>query len=670
MRLREHEKCFSLRFDNGVSVDVGRDGETFTGLGAVALRRRKLRSAELAILPLIRMPDGYHVARLALRDIRSGDETITLELTPFVTRLGMTEWSTGDGEGRWNVGPWSRAQERDRGGGLSVTLAALSRTIGGVDFTGFSYAYTFRSRKYHAYRLHDRATWELGGRATGNSFWMAGPFNEPRKLIRNRADRFSTASWDAARSVGLQFLPLFGALQGFTFQFNANGLLVTAFERPFHCRSLFQKSPGRNYLVHWHQLCGDLSGLLKFPPLQVLYAEGSADERERVDQYCAIRDELYEHFCGRAGLRRERTVMSGVLVGGGGPRARDAERCLDALAGAGCKRVYVPHLMDDLTPRDDSPRVSAAAVRRMRRLSTRAQQRGVELAASVRECCLPWVEAICAPEDEPVAAETPLFPDALHDAQARERLIAHMVRLRGELGIDAVYCDGLFCGVGHEFRRRWSCVDADGARRRHQANHDARYHDNGGEILSLQAALTALTARLQSMGYGWPQIGATGMAGIQGGPNYAAARGSEFMFRDRVMPFPLAGVPDGQEALESYFQGCANRVALTVTCDAASAADNGLEGWWGRDFAAVNHAYNAVSEYMEHSALLANGRGILWRSADPEVRVLWSYREFEWPVGEQAEVFDVIASRPLALSGDTAHVEAWRVYLVQDAADL
>ncbi len=69
MLLKKDQKGYRLSFENGLQLHVRLDGKDYGGVGDVRLRRRKLRSAELPILPLIGTPDGYEVSRLVLEDL-------------------------------------------------------------------------------------------------------------------------------------------------------------------------------------------------------------------------------------------------------------------------------------------------------------------------------------------------------------------------------------------------------------------------------------------------------------------------------------------------------------------------------------------------------------------------------------------------------------------------
>jgi len=682
MQLTECNEGYRLRFGNGIVACIRRSGDVFRGIGQVMLRRRKLRSERLPILPLIDTPDGHRVTELHVRDIRQEDEAVTISLTPHFSLSGRTEWLCCDGQDRWVPGPWDGSPVRDRGGTLSIDLRAVETDIGGIPFVGFSYGYKFRSRKHRAYRIHDRATWELGGWATANSFWMRGPFNELQKDFRNKNDAFTTAWRAPGGGVLQQFLPLFAVLQGFTFQFDKRALLVTAFEEPFACRSLFEKRAGENHMVHWHQLCGDLSGCLEFPALQVLCAQTEGSPEQRADQYCAVRDGLQRRFAESQGLGREAGATGWQMAADDEPRAEDLRRALGDLAQMACERLYVPSLEICLGPRARSQRTDAPqqeARDRLGRFVADAHRRGLEVAAGIGDCCQPWLMGDADSPSEGTdgdATELPagqeLVALALRDVEARKALLEHLRGLKTDVGIDVLFADNFLGGVADPFNWSAPTLTGDGPRQAAGARTRAgRRRASASEMVrSLDAERVSLVADLQRIGYRCAVSGAGGLAPLEPVPAVDLLYGREYMFRDCVLGFPLAAFAESDvDLLDAYFRGCAHRVGYAVLFPIDREKRPPFGAALHRGLGSVNKACHAVREHMEHSRVLADDRGVLWQSAEPDVLALWAFSSFAWKVGDDAKVFDVMAGRPVETDSGRFRPLHHRVYLVQDGAE-
>ena len=661
MRWNEYERKFRLGFDNRISVEILRDGKEFLGLGQVKLGRRKLRCTELPVLPLIATPTGYEVARLEIEDIEKGEESIVLTLCPFMVPRGRMDWISCEGQDRWNVGAWAKEPVRDRGGMLQVTLRRVDRALGGIKLAGFSYQYRFHSRKYHVYRIHDRATWELGGWATGNSFWMRGPFNESHKAIRNKEDSFSTSWCSGEHQAGQrpQFLPLFSELQGFTFQFDRQNLLVTAFEEPFHCESLFQKESGKNYFTHWHQLCTDLQGLVEFPPLQVLCAElASENDFERANQYCAVREELYRQWRDKVGVTAPDSPVSGLLLGCKAG-VKGVENGLDELAAAACERVFIPGLFRNHKPDDQTGLAEKKNEVAIQQIIEKAHARGLHVAVSLADCCSAWLLAGEEEETEtkPEAEGYDQVLAALRDKRQWELLLKHLRGLKRDYGLDTLFTENAPPGLAEQFE--WSGYPG-----------GDRIARSSASIRSLEARRRELVVAAQEAGYECLLSGVCGF-GKPGRPvPNGVIAGKEFMFRDCVF-----GVPEGEiighkaYPLRAYFRACANRLGYMPVYRAEEGLRGEMDPWWEEDFTSINRAYQAVREHMVHCRLLRGGRGVLWTGDEPGVCVLWCYGKFVWKVGAKAKVFEVTDGERVEIDEAAFTPHPLKVYLVQDAKE-
>jgi len=655
MNIREHQDHFWVDFDNGVSVEVIRDGRSYGGIGRVKCGRRDLRCAELPIQSLIETVNGYRVRHLEVRDLKQGRDDLTLVLRPYMVVNGRTQERSADGEDRWNVGPWSPEPVRDRGGTAWLRLREVNHYVNGIELRGFSYAYSLRSRKYRSTRIHDRATWELDGRATGKTLLMRGHARTPCKKIASRKSSFTTAL--LRDGLDSQFRPLFSDLQGFTFQFDRRAILVTAFERPFACVSLLHKEPALNYIIHWHQLCGALprrGTCLDFPALEVMCAEVAAgDEAERMDQYDAVRRDVHERHRRALGLSPDRTVCALGIVSAECHRKGDIERGVNELARADCAEVMVEGLLHPRRARADAEeregkrrdkllvRTTPAERKRIADVVDLARSRGMEVATGLSSL-LPL------PATQPGAVPTQGIGPICGVCAGEGRFDGLLDEIRKKFSFDAIYLDGRTADTRLAHGRPCSeCTPEQHFR-----------------------ALVAFHRSGQRHGYRCA-MGGGGPLGLSASPlPYAAVRNREAMYRDTVMPFPAEQVAQLEEDPKAaYFRGYANRLCYWVCFGDRGSDGPAVEPWWNGEYAAVNKAFNLVRDNMVIPRLLEQGRGVLWSgtAGEEDVSVLWAYSAFGWLVGAEASVYDVMAGRAVRVKDAAFDVEPLRVYLVQDA---
>ena len=117
----------------------------------------------------------------------------------------------------------------------------------GVAYEGFSYALRFRSNKRSIHQILMVGTWELGGRATGNTLLYQGQVNPPVYTCAKNTT-FTTACWRQLGDVGkpdgysFQFSSRYSPIQCFDFQHGPAGCLYGYWPEFVAVKSLLQKN--------------------------------------------------------------------------------------------------------------------------------------------------------------------------------------------------------------------------------------------------------------------------------------------------------------------------------------------------------------------------------------------------------------------------------------------
>ena len=179
MRLTRSARAISIRFANGVEVQVLKRGKTFLGLGRVRVQGVDLRAEERPILPAIASPDGWQVLDFELAKITERRKAVELVLKPRLVLQPKMEWACHAMHQRVPLEDYSEAAWTEPGSELRLTIRADEGKLGDLDAVGFSYAYSWRSRDRRVFQILDRATWEIGGKASGNTTIMRGAFQPP-----------------------------------------------------------------------------------------------------------------------------------------------------------------------------------------------------------------------------------------------------------------------------------------------------------------------------------------------------------------------------------------------------------------------------------------------------------------------------------------------------------
>ncbi len=303
-----------LSLANGIHIALQGEAE-FQGLGQVTLGETVLRSGRRPMFVEIRNPGGITLCRYRLQKVKATAAGTTLTFSMDRKEGGMLDWMVHTVRTRYSTADWTEAPRPAEDTTLELDLRPVTRTLGGTAYTGFSYQYRYRSATIPIFRILDRGTWEPGGRAVGNEFWMRNCFTPPVVAITS-VEQFHSTEWylpDCANPSIFQFLPLQTELQGFTFTSGPQGTLVTWVTEVAHVRSLFEKPRGKDELVHWHEHTGDLALAFSTAPVEVLFAPGQQDAVGRANAYEAVKEQVHETLHAQLGMRRERVPPYGII---------------------------------------------------------------------------------------------------------------------------------------------------------------------------------------------------------------------------------------------------------------------------------------------------------------------------------------------------------------------
>ncbi|MFA6293040.1 MAG: hypothetical protein WC637_14730, partial [Victivallales bacterium] len=159
-------KFKSLRISQDVQVQIVLDGKILLGIGAVKIKGVQMRSAEVPIRPDFSTPDALHYQDFVLQEIiKDGKKTILK--TSAVGRQEvfgeiMDEYS-------YNLAfPTLRSRVEDR---LDWILEPQELELDGEKYAGFSLGFKFASPRNKIHRLVTVSTWEIGGKADGNTIY-------------------------------------------------------------------------------------------------------------------------------------------------------------------------------------------------------------------------------------------------------------------------------------------------------------------------------------------------------------------------------------------------------------------------------------------------------------------------------------------------------------------
>jgi hypothetical protein len=686
-----------VTLENGISLDLLCQNGRFAGLGQVTVGDLALRSGRRPLFVEIRNPSG-----ILLRDYQVSRQTVTPERVELALTMhredgGLMEWMVHEVRNRVNTADWTDEPRLADGTTLTLILKPVTRHLAGETFTGFSYQYLYQSPDIPIYKLIDRGTWELGGQAVGNEFWMRNCFSPPIVPITSPA-QFHSTEWYLPGCTNpniFQFLPLQTELQGFSFLAGSQGALVTWATGVAHIRSLFEKPRGKDELVHWHEHCGDLAHTFQTAPMEVLVSRGDFDQAARINLYGAVAELVHETLHAELGMARERVTTYGQIEEWG--RA-DLERYrtlgLPKLLESGAKTIYVANHFENnmnvwgvsnMCCTVDHKIAETVGEDKLRAFCTEAKAAGAQVEmwgntavstltwifdsqdgsgerirflpaedsvmAALKTAKSPWVRnpsnAIEADHYTPVFAALNLCDPVVYAYWLRRWQAAH-----DEVGLEGIFLDSSFNMSSDKFHyEQWTEAARSGATADQTdllGNYRPALEPPQAIRSQYQAHLELMTA-MQRMGihYCTEDLGVFGTH--RHGPGVEARVDNLFLWSDCLCGFDVPALRAiGADPAAVYFRGLAYRQMWMLHWDiqrdtlsfnyAGLRSDDDRPTTW---HLSLLQAYNRVTDQMCAREVLPYEAGVIYRSDG--ALILWAFTDLEFPLERGGLIEDVLA---------------------------
>jgi hypothetical protein len=300
-----------------VSVELLLAGRTVLGLGTVEVCGVPLRSDAVPVRPDFSTPDAIHYQDFELEGISARKGAVIIETAaigrPEVFGEMMDEYS-------YNLAfPAQRSARRDS---LEWILTPRELQLDGQRFVGLSIGFRFTSRTSQIHKLTVVGSWEIGGRATGNTIYHQS-YTCPPVYTATKANRFSTTClkrldlWGNWLGHSYQMLPRWGAIQPFDFQAAREGVLLGFWNDPHSVKSLIQKNPGEDVVFVLDEYDFPLAATAETPAKWLVFSPSPDPRRGRpthevVDLWTRASDHASGIIRGFFGLKHCEPLLTGT----------------------------------------------------------------------------------------------------------------------------------------------------------------------------------------------------------------------------------------------------------------------------------------------------------------------------------------------------------------------
>lgn len=693
---------------NGFEIAFETTGDFMQGIGAVKVNGIALRSNRLPMFCQISTPEAIELVNYKLKNKTSAPDLLQLDFE-VQKQLGDTmEWMLHTVRNRRNMADWTKEPEAAPGTVVSLILKPAERKLGNVMAKGFSYQYTFKSKELAIYKITDRATWEIGAKATGNELWMRNGVVECIKAFAQPDDFYSTEWYlpNIANPNIFQFHPLQTQLQGFTFTSAKEGTLITWATELSHIRSLFEKWRGYNEIVHFHEHCNDLAGEFKTSPMEVLWVPGELDQVGRANLYNHVRELVHEELHRQAGLRRERITTYGVIEEWTEPDFdRYREKGLSKLMDAGVKTVFIANQcqndmntwgLSNMCCNVDFKISETVGEDKLKKFCQAAKAGGVKVqmwgntaVSTTTERFmhrdgrkkgiefLPFKDSI---QEVIAKAESPFIRNAsnaieadhytprfcalnLRDKDICDYWLKQWKYFHDEIGIEGIFLDSSFNMSSDKFHHaQWDGTRGWGGATLDQKGVTGKYRpaNEPPKLIHTQYfAHLNLIAQMQKDGYHYcgEDMGVFGIN--RTGPDLIERIPSLPLWADCFCDFDEKVVKEaGFEPMDIFFKGLAYRMMWKIYWNIRQ--DKLYLGTENPFAFKMIKIFNQVNDFLYDREILAGENGILYTKDNTSV--LWAFTNFDFKLNSSAKVKNLVSGKDF--TGKSIKAEKNNVYLI------
>jgi len=669
-----------IKLDNDVRIDfITQPGRV--GIGEVFIGDRLLRNGAELIQPQFATMEGMELDRLEYMDHDEKDGVYTIRTIPFFRVAHRMEWAEHGSHLRVSTNSWSNGAYQPEGAIIKWTIKASSDILYDVEYKGFSYSFTYMVPDYPIYQIQDKATWELDGEASGHTFIMRGAWGKPVIKLDNDTEFNTYRYYEAiANPYIFQHVPLYSQLQGFTFQYKNDAILVTSHEKPSHVRSYYEKRSSSPLLLHFNQFCFDMTENHTTPARKILYTELGActDETTINNHFLRVRDVLQARIREYYDLKNDLTRPTCALETWEIAKIENFGPAFDRINEWGLKRCMLMPLWrsneTDIVPRFNEDKERFGILGNMccpieleiadcyggwdgmKQVMERAVEHGIETYM--------WFGSHFSSSSNLADRIKGLFAHDVNGQNNRnnyghvlwavdqnntefEEYLINAYRKLGEYGMKGIFRDSHF----------------------NMASDTITYNrnpDGTGNARSMHDTEARIQSRFQNeldMLYYVESDGVTGTPRV--GTDYDHVRGMEWIYSNVNTGMELDKLEKyGDDPLWVYFKSMSCRLIYHVWIEINEfPAKSSILPWWNEEtFPPYVRAYFEAEPYMDQMWLLENENGILWSCN--EGRVVFAWENFDFMIDPEESVYEPLTGKNINPSNSMYKMEKMGIYIL------
>jgi len=645
-----------IKFNNGVRInfatDLGR-----VGIGEVYVNDKLLRNGTELIQPQFATMEGMELDRLEFISCEERDGIFVIKTAPYFRVAHRMEWAEHASHLRISSESWSTGAVLPENAVVEWIIKETSDTLYDVEYQGFSYCFKYNVPGYPIYQIEDKATWETDGNASGTTFIQRGAWSRPIIKLENETDFNTGRTYGGiANPYIFQHNPLYSQLQGFTFQYKNNDVLITSHEAPSHVRSYFEKRPNSPLLLHFNQFCFDMTDNHTTSARKILFASLSNNETAMTNHFLRVRDVLQSRIREFYGIRNDKTHPSGKIETMPIAKIENFGSAFELLNKWGFKRCFIMPLWrsneTEIVPRFTEDRDKFGVLGNM----------CCPLDLEIADCYGGW-DGLKQHMSKAVEYDiksymwfgshfsslTHLNPNFFaHDVNGQnnrnnyghvlwaidqnnpkfEEYFINAYKKLGECGLSGIFRDSHFNMASDTITYNRNPDGSSNARSMHdtEARIQRRFEDELNMLYYVES---------------------DGVMGIPAvGTDYDHVRGFEYIYSNVDTGLDVAKLEAyGDDPLWVYFKDLSCRLTHHVHININEfPAKSSIDSWWDEDtFMPYVKAYHEAEPYMDQLWLLENENGVLWCGNGG--RVVFAWKDFILNLEANEDIYEPLTGK-------------------------
>ena len=698
MNVSKSNENIRLDLVNGIVIDIIIEDKRMLGIGEVRYQGKLLRSGEELIQAEFATPDGMELDYCEYIGAVESEDRLVIQAKPYFRVAHRMEWTEHAMHQRISTNSWSKGSVSPEGAIFHWIIKAEKERMDGETYVGFSYGFEYNCKDYPIYQIEDKATWELGGMASGNTFVMRGG---NKAILTLSKDNYYYSGWNLpgiANPYIFQHKPLYTALQGFTFQYDDEHVLITVHEKPSHVRSMFLKEKNSELLLHFNQFCFDLTTKIILPARKILVLEHSKFTKNQIlNHFLHIRTAIQKDINHYYGLKIDKVAPSAHVETWRIAKVDQFERVFSQLKEWNIDRAFIMPLWrsneTDMLPRFEKDKEKFGILGNM----------CCPLELEIAECYggLNGFETIMKGAKENnvdtymwfgshFSSSTPLI-NTMKDLFARDvsgqlnrnnyghvlfavnqnsktyqNYLVDTYKKLGDLGLKGIFRDSHFNMATDtiHYSHLENEDELEGVTPDRIGFLEERNFEPKPIINSMHDTEMAIERRFQQelgMLYYVESEGAIGAPMC--GTDYANIRGQEFMYANMETGMNAEKVLSyGDSIEEAYFKGLSVGLFYQINIEVNEfPKSSSIDNWWNPvTMVPMVKAYHKVKEHLKEMWIMENMSGMKW--VDGDIEVIFAYIDMRYEFTGKAELYNAMVDEIEEVAGST-NLKKWNIYL-------